>query len=505
MYYKYFNGKFFIILFSIFMIGLLFFTDRYGILNNFSGAGGHIVTFDVDKDKLPYTDDELYEQLFDINNVVTFDIDMDDSQLTLMDNDCGERKYYIYRKADLYVTIKNNKEKTTYRYKIPEVGIKQKGNGRNKFYSNSKIYNLIHLKIDFQQTFSNDKYYSGDSLHNWSDNHQKGLRKSRTFATLKNLNLKWNRNNDRSYIRTYYANEFYRDNNVLSPRANLCVLNIGETKMGVYSLTESIDKIFIDRNFSELDRGGDLYKCSYDNNVLGPKMNSVEGIGVEDDENDLAYFYDKKTNKKVINDDGNVDHSNIVNLISTLNKDGISKEDISDVVDMDHFLKFAAVSYFVANPDDMRNDYNNYYIYFKKSDNKAIFIPYDNDNSFGVIRNFSYFFSVSILSSPYSNITSKQEVQENPLYIHTIDEGGFYVDEYTKILKEVSKSNYLSKDKFSDVYRIASGNYKTYTIDNKLFNNATYDLSFSDHEEEYNMSFYDYIDKLWDIYYYYVK
>lgn len=56
------------------------FTDKYGVLNNISGVGGLITTFDVDKDKLPYTDDELYEQLFDINNVVTFDIDMDDSQ-----------------------------------------------------------------------------------------------------------------------------------------------------------------------------------------------------------------------------------------------------------------------------------------------------------------------------------------------------------------------------------------------------------------------------------------
>lgn len=509
MYYNFFNGKFFIMFFSFFLIGLLLFTDKYGVLNNISGVGGQITTFNVDCDTLPYTDSEIYEQLFDINNVITFDIDMDDSQLILMDKDYVDNTDYIYRKANLYVTIKNTKQNTVYRYLIPEVGIRQKGNWHRAFYSkdNSEVYNLIHFKIDFQQTFTNDNYYSGDSLHNWSDNHQKKLRKSRTFATLKKLNLKWNSNNDRSYIRTYYANEFFRDNGVLSSRVNLCALNLSDNKLGVYTLIEPVDKNFIEKNFSKSDQGGDLYKCARgnlkDDDIISI-MNSTDSIGVADDEKGLFYYYDKKTNKKVMKD-GEVDHFDLINFIQTLNKNNISKDDISAVVDMDYFLKFVAVSYFVANPDDMRNDYNNYYIYFRKSDNKAIFIPYDNDNSFGVIKNFNNYLGVSILASPYSNVTSKHESQENPLYIHTVDYGGFYVNDYTKVLKDVVKSDYLSKDRFSSIYKIASDNYKSYTVDNKLFKNADYDLSFSDSEGEYNKTFYDYIDGVWDVYNYYVK
>ena len=135
MYYNFFNGKFFIMFFSFFLIGLLLFTDKYGVLNNISGVGGQITTFNVDCDTLPYTDSEIYEQLFDINNVITFDIDMDDSQLILMDKDYVDNTDYIYRKANLYVTIKNTKQNTVYRYLIPEVGIRQKGNWHRAFYS----------------------------------------------------------------------------------------------------------------------------------------------------------------------------------------------------------------------------------------------------------------------------------------------------------------------------------------------------------------------------------
>ena len=45
---------------------------------------------------------------------------------------------------------------------------------------------------------------------------------------------------------------------------------------------------------------------------------------------------------------------------------------ISSVVDMDYFVKYEAVSYFVGDPDDARNNYNNHYVYFLPSSGNAL-------------------------------------------------------------------------------------------------------------------------------------
>ncbi|MFA5006432.1 MAG: hypothetical protein WC509_03060 [Candidatus Izemoplasmatales bacterium] len=45
------------------------------------------------------------------------------------------------------------------------------------------------------------------------------------------------------------------------------------------------------------------------------------------------------------------------------------------------WLKTLAVAFLVGNPDDYRNDANNYYIYFYEG--VAVYIPYDNDQCLG--------------------------------------------------------------------------------------------------------------------------
>ena len=48
------------------------------------------------------------------------------------------------------------------------------------------------------------------------------------------------------------------------------------------------------------------------------------------------------------------------------------------------FLLCLTVSYLLGNPDDMRNNYNNYYLYFVPSTGKCVVIPYDFDRCFGL-------------------------------------------------------------------------------------------------------------------------
>ena len=462
-------------------------------------------TFDIDKDVLPYTEEEIFTQLFDINNVIEINIDISDDELKLMAEDC--KKYVkiksrspIYRKADLYITIKNTESNTIYTYKIPEVGIRQKGKTSYTCFNTTdslKIDELIHFKIDFQETFTDESYYK-NNIHNWkNDKKGKSKRENRTFATLKELEMKWNKSNDSTYIRDYYANEFYRSNGILSAHTNLSSVNISNLHLGVYTIYEPIDKIFLKKNLNEEDLGGDLYKCR--SITPFPDFTSTESIGVDDKDEGLFYAYAKKTNKK-----GN--HSNLINFIEKINGKIFSKEDISNLIDIDYFLKFAATSYFIGNPDDMRNDYNNFYIYLRKSDNKAIFIPFDNEMSFGVTRNFDPTENSNTTLSPFSTLTSNSEEQKNPLYIYTIDEGGYFISEYIEALKEVYNSKYLEVETFDKIYEIAKNNYEKYALVKKELNNRiVYNLEFNNSDTYFNMTFSDFIYRIKRTYQRYIK
>jgi hypothetical protein len=60
------------------------------------------------------------------------------------------------------------------------------------------------------------------------------------------------------------------------------------------------------------------------------------------------------------------------------------KATIESVVHMPSFLKYAAASYLMGNPDDMRANMNNTYIYFHPTTGQAYFIPYDYDWTLGL-------------------------------------------------------------------------------------------------------------------------
>lgn len=47
---------------------------------------------------------------------------------------------------------------------------------------------------------------------------------------------------------------------------------------------------------------------------------------------------------------------------------------------------------------------------------------------------------------------------ENPLFIHTVDAGGLYIDEYAKVLDEVSKSQWLTTEQFNKIQGSVTGN-----------------------------------------------
>ena len=452
--------------------------DKTGDEGNDSSVSGDNKVINIDKDKLPYSQEEIFEQLFDINSYIEVSLDISDEELLKIQKDYEEyaerhSKSPIYRKANLNITIKTDKDENT--YLIEDVGVRMKGNtSRTDFYREEEgQYNLIHYKVDLQETFDDDKYY--DEPIDWSENEEgRNARKDRTFATLENLELRWNKCDDSTYIREYMAYEFYREMGLLAQHSNLVSMDVAGVHQGVFMIYEPIDKVFIEKYVAEEDQGGDLYKAGWTRN--GASLTPNTSVGIEDEDAGKFYNYDLKTNKKT--SQGEI----MRNLISKLSNKSITKEEIAELVDMDYFVKYEAVSYFVGDPDDMRNNYNNHYVYFLKSSGKAVFIPCDLDRTFGVTNGFNPSGDALVSISPYSKraIGANGEQQKNPLYVNTVCRDGYYIEEYTEALKEAFNAKCFTHKKFEEVFNILKANYSSKTTPSKPFYNTQgRDFSFS--------------------------
>ena len=415
---------------------------------------------DVDTDKLPVSQRTLYDRLFDPDRKIQVDIRISDSELLKLQKDYDHYSSFgskspIYRMADMVITIDG------VGYLIREVGVRMKGNtSRTDFYSSSKgIYNAIHLKLDFQQTFDDEEYYGTDAKV-WSSKDQRKERKERTFATLEELEFRWNKSNDFSYLRETYAHQIYASEGVLTPLINLCSMDLGGVHMGIYTLSEPVDKIFLQKRLPATELGGDLYKCSHKSSFT--KKNS---IGIENEDEGRFYAFDLKTNKKTS------DHSSLKNLIDGLADPDITREEFASLVDVDNFLSYAAASWFLGNFDDLRNNYSNFYLYFLKSSGKAIIIPYDLDLSLGVTRGLEM--SSADPFGDQAMIHKDPQPQEDPLFLHTVVRDSLFVYEYADALDRVSQNKYLKISTFRQWFQRASGMYNGDVTPSKTLENMS--------------------------------
>lgn len=435
-----------------------------------------------------------YYVLFDKDNHISIKLDIEDSELAKLQADFEHysargSKSPIYRMADLYIVI-TTPDGQKMEWTIPEVGVRMKGNtSRQDFYSDEEgMYNLIHFKVSFNETFDNPVYYDIDTK-TW-ESKAKLEREARTFATLDKIDLRWNRNDDTTYIREGYAYDFYRSFDVLAPLSTLATLDIGDEHAGVFALYEPIDKAFLEKRLPTAALGGDLYKCGWSSE--GATFTKFYSIGIENEDNSEFYIYDLKTNKTTST------HESLRKLIETLNKKGLTKEQFCSVVDEESFLYYCATSYIIGNPDDLRNNYNNTYIYFRPDTGKMVLIPYDMDRGFGV-NVWNPYGDGMTTDSPYMAM-NVGGYQRNPLFIASVQEGGFLVEEFTAVLREVMASKMLTDEAFNAAYERAYTLYKGDTMPTKSYHNAAWYAFIFDNtrtcapSDGANMSFHDYIE-----------
>jgi spore coat protein CotH len=427
-------------------------------------------------------------------------------------SDSGARETYHQAAVKFFVTDQDNSNKV---YEFEQVGVRMKGNlSRQEFVNNeSYIYDLVHFKFDFSEFIPNQR-----------------------LLGMSRLDLKWNRNFDHSQIKQLYSYKFFQDYLPIAPNATLGSFTITQTNvpnrsenlttyMGVYTIIETIDRRVIKRIFPESDSNGNLYKLTYTYDarsnsawpanfrqsqtilISGNTYTRIEGgkIGIQNWDINPPYrpSYDLKTNKQ------NPNFSDMANLIgllkSTTNYSNASmKAQLQAKVEIDAFIMMEAIAYFIGNPDDFRNNFNNAYVYFVPSTNRAIFIPYDFDRGFGAHGNWDPTLQNNKGPSltnvgPFEFALLENNIdRQNPLYRFTIMQGAIadYLNTYRQYLNQISQSKWLSRSYFESMYQQYATNYAAIAVPDNQLPYAQFSLNATTHPSYpvFNMTFHQYIE-----------
>ncbi len=428
---------------------------------------------------------ELYNALFDMENKVSVRIDISKEEIDKLNAD-----YEKYTQAD------ENTKSSTYRmanvsftvgdkmYTLEEVGIRLKGNQSIAPFHDGSHPNMCSFKLSFDETFDDADAY-GEAAKVWNNQEEREARKKRKFATLNELDIKWNVTYDDTNIREIYATKLFASEDLLVQKIGLSQLKVNGNNYGLVKIYEPVDKAFLEKRLPESALGGDLYKCMWSEcndagdrtgNWRGASYQLSDSCGIQDNPNGKKYNFNLKTNKKTST------HEALKNFLNVINKSDVTKEELEKVLDTEYYASFMAATYFAGDPDDIRNNYNNHYLYFRQDTGKAIFIVYDNDRTLGITNGLNV--NCAVLD-PYSAESPLMGPQQNLLIKNTIthdasDNLAYIRDKYTAALKRLSETEMLTSDSdFNKLYHTAKNNYEEIITPYGAFANQEQDFKFS--------------------------
>lgn len=471
------------------------------------GKYGDYVKY-IDDEKDPSTLEEDYEKLqevitkeinelfvsnysvaitefFNIDNELEIIIDIDEDELKTINEYHKKNNKESYRICNLDIKFKG------FLFHYEQVGIRLKGNtSRGLVLDDNNNINLRHYKLSFQETF--DDEYRDDPM-TWTDEEAKAYREDRSFFELEKFDIRWNRNNDATRLKEYYAFEMYRNNNVLAPHSNLTNLKMNVngklSNLGVYLIVEDVNKDFIKRNMVKSATGGDLYKLGWTN--VGASFDNLDSnlFGVEDQVKKGDYFeqigypYDLKSNKKTS------DHSAIKNFISGIINTPVNQFDsfLKENTVYDSVISYLAISYLIGDPDDLRGNFNNGYIYFTKDTNKALFIPTDNDRAFASTGGSNPTGHYNTQTKPFDSTTGYYQNNNAPLFVKTVQEQAnkiIKIDYYNRV-KELANSDWMKIDHFKSYFFKAQNKYNDNVNLSKNVNGLTHSFSLVENNNIY--------------------
>jgi hypothetical protein len=233
-----------------------------------------------------------------------------------------------------------------------DVAVRYKGNG--SFLRATRAgSDKISLKVDL------NKYVKGQQL-----------------AGLTTLNFQ-NNITDSGWMNEVLAYRLYRDAGSLAPRTTYAQVYLtvdGESEkryLGLYSVSENVDENFFDARFDT--KKGAIFKPS--------TQELFTDWGPDWDVYDQSY--DPKTD---LTDAQKARVIALGRLVSHAS-DAEFAAQIGDYVDLDDFARYFAVLVWLANHDSLLQNGQNFYTWLNPDTNRMHFIAWDQDFSFGNVRN----------------------------------------------------------------------------------------------------------------------
>lgn len=459
--------------------------------NDYQYEFGDPVSYANDNFYKDYTENEknLYYLLWNEKTTVSIKVDIEPLELAKINealddynaNPRNTAKADTYRKCNLTITV-NGKD-----YYYEEVGVRMRGNtSRRKFVnSNGLIYDFVHLRFSLTETFDGEEYegnaWGKEAYHDWSsDAAGRKERKDRSFATMEKFYYKWNKNYDQTYIREVYANHMFQAYGILAPHITLTQIEMKQNgkmeSLGVGSLYETVDKQFIKRNLGKARKGGDLYKCSW-----GADFASFSNYGVETETQQFTYSLKTNDDRTAADYNHNKYLEAFINMLKTDQNASDFKTKLEAMVDMDYFTRMEAVNYLLGNPDCVRNNKNNFYIYFVPvsdgdyTKSKMYIIPYDYDRCLGADMDWNPQESM-VNATPYATNGWAGDCT-NPLYTKTILNGGRadYKAMYKAKIQDVLNGKWFQYSNYQKLYNAYKTNYDGLTTPSEAIRNQCKD------------------------------
>ncbi len=161
---------------------------------------------------------------------------------------------------------------------------------------------------------------------------------------------------DPTLMNEIICGELFRAAGVPTPRATHARVLFNGRDLGFYVLKEGYDKRFLKRHFK--DASGNLY--------------------------DGGFLMDVDDNLEKDSGDGPSDWSDLVKLADAANTADLAqrKEQLSQVLDTDRFITFAALEMLTCDWDGYVQNRNNYRLYHDPATRKFVFMPHGMDQMF---------------------------------------------------------------------------------------------------------------------------
>jgi hypothetical protein len=276
--------------------------------------------------------------LFDDTRLSSIYITISADSLALIYDSVLSDHYYTAR----FIFDDNEKKDT-----LEDIGFRLRGNSSR--YAQKKSF-----KISFSE------YVSG-----------------RKYQGVKKINLN-GEHNDPTMIREKLFYDVWRKAGMPERRTSFVKVFINQSFYGLYTNLEEMEKDWLTRVFQQ--DGGNLYKCSYPADLVYLGNDQQAYMDLENTTVTGGRVYELQTNKS------QDDYTHLVELITVLDKqpDEQFAASITQIMNVDQFLKALAIDVATGNWDNYGYNRNNYYLYDNPSDLRFNFITYDPDNSFGV-------------------------------------------------------------------------------------------------------------------------